>query len=75
MKLHISNLPPDTTEEELIKLFSQFGKVKSVKIFEYPSNLSNGYGFIDAPPLKEKHSDSKNFKGKIISISEVRSRN
>ncbi|RPI75175.1 MAG: RNA-binding protein [Ignavibacteriales bacterium] len=49
MNIKISNLPPDTTEEDLKKLFSQFGKVKSVKIVHDPPVLSKGYGFIDKP--------------------------
>jgi RNA recognition motif-containing protein len=80
MNIHVGNLPPDTTEEDLMKLFSRFGKVKSVKIIKYPSSLSKGYGFIDmpAPPEAEEaiiNLKAKDFRGKIISVGEARSRN
>ena len=80
MNIHVGNLSPDITEEELKELFSQFGKVKSVKIVKYPSSLSKGYGFIDMPAATEaeiaiKNLKTKDLKGKIISVGEARSRN
>lgn len=80
MNIHVGNLSPDTTEEDLMKLFSQFGKVKSVRIIKYPSSLSKGYGFIDMPASTEAQDAIKKLKardldGKIISVGEARSRN
>jgi RNA recognition motif-containing protein len=79
MNIHIGNLSPDTTEEDLIKIFSKFGKVKSVKLFNYPGSLPGGYGFIDAPATANPNVTiqdlkSMDLKGKI-SVSEVKSRN
>jgi RNA recognition motif-containing protein len=80
MNIHVGNLSPDTTEEELLKLFSQFGKVKSVSIIKYPGNESKGYGFIDMPASSEaqeaiRNMKAKDVKGKMISVAEARSRN
>jgi RNA recognition motif-containing protein len=80
MNIHVGNLSPDTTEEDLKKLFSQFGKVKSVKIIKYPSSLSKGYGFIDMPASAEaqeaiQNLKAKDLRGKTISVGEARSRN
>ena len=77
MNIHIGNLSPDTTEEDLKKIFSKFGKVKSVKLFNYPGSLPGGYGFIDAPATANPNvtiQNLKDLKGKI-SVSEVKSRN
>ncbi|OGU28528.1 MAG: hypothetical protein A2057_02265 [Ignavibacteria bacterium GWA2_35_9] len=80
MNIHVGNLSPETTEEDLMKLFSRFGKVKSVNIIKYPSNLSKGYGFIDMPASAEAQEaiqklKSFDVKGKSIAVSEARSRN
>ncbi len=80
MNIHVGNLSPDTTEEDLMNLFSQFGKVKSVRIVKYPSSESKGYGFIDMPASAEameaiKKLKAKDIKGKSIAVSEARPRN
>ena len=80
MTIHVGNLSLDTTEEDLMKLFSQFGVVKSVKIIKYPSSESKGYGFIDMPADAEaqiaiQKLKATDVKGKSISVGEARSRN
>jgi RNA recognition motif-containing protein len=40
--LHIANLPPNLTDDELVKVFSQFGQVRKVKITP-GTPRSNGY--------------------------------
>lgn len=80
MNIHVGNLSPDTTEDDLRNLFSQFGKVKSVNIIKYPNNLSKGYGFIDMPASVEAQEaiqklKAVDVKGKSILVSEARSRN
>ncbi|HZH71695.1 MAG TPA: RNA-binding protein [Mariniphaga sp.] len=54
MKIKISNLSPDVTEEELKELFSKYGKVKNVKIVRPQSVLSDVYR------IAFKNSDSDN---------------
>jgi RNA recognition motif-containing protein len=80
MNIHVGNLSLETTEEDLMKIFSRFGKVKSVRIIKYPSSASKGYGFIDMPASAEameaiQKMKAKDVNGKIISVGEARSRN
>ncbi len=80
MNIHVGNLSPDTTEDDLKEIFSRFGKVKSVRIIKYPNSESKGYGFIDMPASSEaieaiQKMKAKDVKGKSISVGEARSRN
>ncbi|MDX1958245.1 MAG: RNA-binding protein [Leptospiraceae bacterium] len=48
MKLSVGNLPQSLSEEDLSKLFSQFGSVESVHIKrDKKTNASLGYGSIE----------------------------
>lgn len=80
MNIHVGNLSPDTTEEELRELFSKYGVVKSVNIIKYPSSLSKGYGFIDMPVIPEANDAMLKLKdtelrGKNIRLGKARTRN
>jgi RNA recognition motif-containing protein len=78
MNIHVSNLSPDTTEEDLKKIFSKFGKVKSVGIIRYPADKSEGYGFIDKPASAEAKDSLQNVneeKNNTIPMCEIHSRN
>ena len=47
-KLFVGNLPASTTELEITELFSQFGKVRSIKLgTDVFSNKCKGFGFIE----------------------------
>jgi RNA recognition motif-containing protein len=47
-QLYVTNIPFQATEEELIKLFSVSGKVRSVKILADPdTGKSKGCGFVE----------------------------
>lgn len=47
MKLFVSNLPFDTSEEELREVFERFGSVASVKIvLDRDTGRSRGFGFV-----------------------------
>jgi len=47
MKLFLS---PEVHEQELIKLFSEYGSIGNVKIIRDNSNqMSRGFGFVDMP--------------------------
>jgi len=47
-KLFVGNLPDSATEKQVIELFSQFGKVRSLKLAsDVFSGKCRGFGFIE----------------------------
>ncbi len=43
----VSNIPPEITEETLLKLFSSCGKITSLKVIvDFQTKISKGYGFV-----------------------------
>lgn len=47
-RLFVKNIPRDTTEEDVKKLFSQFGKVENFFfIKDHNTGISRGFGFLD----------------------------
>lgn len=50
MNIYVSNLGFNVTEEDLRKLFSQYGQVSSVKVItDYNTGQSRGFAFIEMP--------------------------
>jgi RNA recognition motif-containing protein len=48
LRLFAGNLPTDTTEAELNELFSEFGRVRSLKLMQDVfSGKCKGFGFIE----------------------------
>ncbi|XP_065561798.1 uncharacterized protein LOC136028101 isoform X2 [Artemia franciscana] len=45
-RIFIGGLPSQTNEDELARLFSQWGHVRQVKIIVDRANISKGYGFV-----------------------------
>lgn len=45
-KLFVGMLGTSTTEDDLVKLFEPFGKLKEVVILRTPNNVSRGCGFV-----------------------------
>lgn len=46
-KIRVSNLPEDTTEEDLRELFSKFGRIMYVSLARHrPSNRPKGFAYI-----------------------------
>lgn len=78
MKLYVGNLAQNVEEEELNTLFSQHGKVESVKIIQdMYTKTSKGFGFIEMTSKDEaqKALDSLNtheLKGKRLVVNEAR---
>lgn len=47
VRVYVGNLPFKTTDEELKKLFAEFGEVKSADVIRYrESGRSKGYAFV-----------------------------
>ena len=54
MNIFVANLSFQTKEEELKKLFENFGEVETVKIItDRYSERSKGYGFVEMPVEEE----------------------
>ncbi len=78
MNLYVGNLSPETTEQHLSEIFSEFGKINSVKIIiDSATGLPKGFGFVE---MDEKFSaydaidnlDATYFMGNIISVKEAK---
>jgi RNA recognition motif-containing protein len=78
MKIYVGNLAQNVEEEELNTLFSEHGKVNSVKIIrDMFTKISKGFGFIEMLVKDEaqKALDVLNtfeLKGKRLVVNEAR---
>jgi RNA recognition motif-containing protein len=78
MKIFVGNLSHEVTDEELNDLFSEHGRVSSVKIIrDMFSRVSKGFGFVEMPGKIEakKALDNLNtfeLKGKKLVVNEAR---
>ena len=80
MNIYVGNIAQDVSEEELTKLFTEYGKVSSVKILrDMFTQESRGFGFVEMPAQADaqKAIDELNtheLKGKKIVVNEARER-
>jgi len=78
MKIFVGNISPEVKEEELEKLFSEFGDVESAEIvFDKLTGESRKFGFIKMPDETEatnaiKNINGKNLKGKELVVNKAR---
>jgi len=78
MNIYVGNLASDVKEEELNTLFSQHGKVSSVKIIrDLFSQTSKGFGFVEMPGNAEAQKvlttlNTYELKGKKLVVNEAR---
>ena len=73
MKLLVRNLARSTTEEELQKMFAEYGVVQScVLVMDKETGLSKGFGFIEMPSQGEAKAAMKNLNYKTIADSKMR---
>lgn len=79
MNIYVGNLSTTVTEEDLNNLFSEYGKITSVKIIkDVYTNVSKGFGFIELSGQAEAaitQLNTKDFKGKRIVVNEARPKN
>jgi RNA recognition motif-containing protein len=80
MNMYVSNLSFHTTDNDLRKLFEQFGSVSSAKVItDRETGRSRGFGFVEMESEKEgneamKKLDQKEVEGKVLSVSIARER-
>lgn len=73
-KLFVGNLPSSTNEKEITELFSQYGKVRSIKLAtDVFSNTCKGFGFIEMEGHEARAAiaalDGKDFGGKSLRVN------
>jgi RNA recognition motif-containing protein len=79
MNIYVGNLSTSVNEEDLTKLFSGYGNISRVKIIKDAyTGVSKGFGFVEMTGKPEeaiKQLDKKDFKGKVMTVNEARSKN
>jgi RNA recognition motif-containing protein len=73
-KLFVGNLAPTTKEQDLETLFSEFGKVRSLKLVtDVFSGQCKGFGFIEMEGHEARAAiaglNGKDFNGKQIKVN------
>jgi RNA recognition motif-containing protein len=80
MNIYVGNLASDVSEEDLKILFSEYGRVKEVKVIkDMFSQESRGFGFVEMPATAEAQKaieelNTKELKGKVLTVNEARPR-
>jgi RNA recognition motif-containing protein len=80
MKLYVGSLSYTTTEDELDKLFSDYGGVQSVSLVKDNfSGQSKGFGFIEIPNNADadkaiKALNGSSFQGRVIKVNQVQAK-
>jgi RNA recognition motif-containing protein len=78
MKIFVGNISTDVKEEDLEKLFSEYGEVDSTEIvFDKLTGESRKFGFVKMPNESEaknaiKGINGKNLKGKDLRVNQAR---
>ena len=77
MNIYVGNLAFSTTEDELHKLFEDFGEVQTAKvIMDRDTGRSRGFGFVEMPQESARKAiESLNgveFGGKELTVNEAR---
>ncbi|MGB5276069.1 MAG: RNA-binding protein [Gammaproteobacteria bacterium] len=72
-KLFVGSLPPSTTEESLMALFTPFGRVHSLKLVkDMFSGQCKGFGFLEMEGHEARAAiaslDGKSFEGNFINV-------
>ena len=79
-KLYVGNLTYDTTEDNLVELFSEFGEVLSAQIIiDRDTNRSKGFGFVEmadgqAADDAANALNGQDFRGRNLTVNEARPR-
>ncbi len=77
--LYVGNLPYNAREEQVLDLFSEFGKVESFNLIrDRETGRSRGFGFVEMDTESAnkaiEYLDGKEFEGRRLRVNEARSR-
>ncbi|XP_042550463.1 polyadenylate-binding protein 1-like isoform X2 [Dipodomys spectabilis] len=77
--IYVKNLHPDMDEQGLEDLFSQFGKMVSVKVMRNSSGQSRGFGFVNFEKHEEAqkavdHMNSQEVSGRLLYVGRAQKR-
>lgn len=73
MKLLVRNLARNTTEKELLDMFSNYGTVQSCTlVMDKVTGSSKGFGFVEMPRLGDAKAAVKNLNGKDVAGNKIR---
>src|SRR4051794_37087067 len=76
-KLYVGNLTYDTTEDNLVELFSEYGEVLSAQIIiDRDTNRSKGFGFVEmadggAADEAANALNGQDFRGRNLTVNEA----
>jgi cold-inducible RNA-binding protein len=77
-KMYVGNIPYSATEEDLRRLFSEYGEVESLKIIQDQfTGRSKGFGFIEMVNEEDAKKaiatlNGKDFNGKSLTVAEAK---
>ncbi len=73
--LYVGNLPFQTSDEDLVQLFSPYGEVVSAKvIMDRETNRSRGFGFVEMAQAEDAQKaidnlDQKDYQGRPLKVN------
>lgn len=80
ISVYVGNLPYDTTEEQIVELFKQFGEVnRAALVKDRETGRPRGFGFVEMPNDDEaRHAieelSGKDYQGRPLTVNEARNR-
>lgn len=78
MNIYVGNLSFETSEDDLRRVFEEFGQVANVTILKDKfSGKSRGFGFVEMPSSEEGQAavtglDGKEIQGRALKVNEAR---
>lgn len=80
LTMYVGNLAPDTREDDVQALFSEFGTVRAVKMSrDVFSGKCRGFAFVDMEGHEARAAiaglDGKDFNGKPLRVNQERAKN
>lgn len=79
LTMYVGNLPPETRENDVEELFSQFGKVRAVKMSrDVFSGKCRGFAFVDMEGHEARAAiaglDGQDFNGRPLRVNQERAK-